>query len=533
VPAVLSDPSGATQASWSQNSGTDGPVKCDARTLPDGATLGADLCIVGAGPAGITLAHELVGSRLDVLLLESGGLAPDEPPQALNDGTVTGDAYADLRSTRYRRAGGTAHIWNTQVDSTMGAKYVPLDPWDFEPRPDVPLSGWPFSYCELEPFYVRAQHVCGLGRFSYDGADWTCERRRRLPLGGALSTRVYQFGRADLFTRTYVEDICASPNISLCHDITVCELEIRGRTTRVDAVTGASLTGRRFRIHARRFVLAAGAIENARLLLLSATRGGREHGDRGGCLGTCLMEHPRDRSLTLVPRSPRFSSEATFYDMHPAPDGTVVCGRVAIDASAIRAHGLPNASVTLLPAQEDARWPAGRRILHRLRSWIGLPQYRRGYGWSQRSWIRFPSRFQLLINLEQYPQPENRILLSSSRDALGMPQVEMHWRLDDRQRAGLARLRELVLAEVEAAGLGHVVVDPHSPLDPNAHHHAGTTRMHRDAREGIVDAHLRVHGMENLYVVGSSVFPTAGYANPTLTIVALSLRLADHLRRHA
>jgi choline dehydrogenase-like flavoprotein len=139
--------------------------------------------------------------------------------------------------------------------------------------------------------------------------------------------------------------------------------------------------------------------------------------------------------------------------------------------------------------------------------------------------------FELLLNLEQAPDPDNRVVLDTDCDRFGLPRPVLHWRWRARDQANLVRLRALVADELERHGLGRVEVDADGIPDPNAHHHMGTTRMHQDPRQGVVDAHGRVHGLSNLYVAGSSLFPTGGFANPTLTIVALALRLADHLEK--
>src|SRR6185436_3827096 len=117
-------------------------MEVDARTLGT-TTLDADVCVVGAGPAGLTLARELAARQRRIVVLESGGRGPDPMARELCEGTTRGDAYAALSVTRHRQAGGTAQIWNTLVDRTVGAKYVPLDGLDFEARPWWPLSGWP------------------------------------------------------------------------------------------------------------------------------------------------------------------------------------------------------------------------------------------------------------------------------------------------------------------------------------------------------------------------------------------------------
>jgi choline dehydrogenase-like flavoprotein len=141
-----------------------------------------------------------------------------------------------------------------------------------------------------------------------------------------------------------------------------------------------------------------------------------------------------------------------------------------------------------------------------------------------------PARYQLLMDLEQAPHPDNCIALSDRRDRFGLPQAEVRWHWREEDSASLDRLRIVVARELERVGAGRVRIAASTALNPNAHHHAGTTRMHPDAAQGVVDADLKVHQVENLFVTGSSVFPTAGVANPTLTAIALTVRLADHLR---
>lgn len=510
----------------------DHTVELDARRLPGGSLLEADLCIIGAGPAGIAMARELIGLNLAVLVLESGGLGPDEGVQELNEGTVVGGPYAGLGQTRHRGAGGATHLWNTPVGAEIGGKYVPLDPWDFDQRSEVLLSGWPFDRSHLEPFYERAQEVCGLGRFAYGGNEWSDGPRPVLMLASDhVITGVYQFGTARIFTRRNVRDVLVASNVRLCHHATACKLDTDGTGRRVIGAEVAILPERRLHVRARIFVLAAGAIENARLLLLSGGRGPDALGNRYGWVGRCFMEHPRDYSLTLIPRSPKLFGEARFFDAHRAADGTIIGGRLALQEKAIRSLRLPNASVTLLPREKATAEVSGaaRRLLARVGR-FGRRRSKEGYGWSG---IADPAdvfdAFKVIVNFEQRPNPENRVVLAASRDPLGVPRAEVHWRWRDEEQADLERLRTSLAYWLDEAGLGQLEVHPGLRPDPNAHHHAGTTRMHSDPRGGAVDADGRVHGMDNLYVTGASVFPTVGFANPTLTIVALALRLADHL----
>ncbi|MDF2771160.1 MAG: oxidoreductase [Geminicoccaceae bacterium] len=241
------------------------------------------------------------------------------------------------------------------------------------------------------------------------------------------------------------------------------------------------------------------------------------------------MEHPRDGALTLHPRSRDFYRDAAFYDRHQAADGTMIVGRFAVRDDAIRDGALPNASATLLarvrPVVRRARAAANRVGALALVDGWAPPA---GHGWSHHP---APKRvfdgFTILLNLEQTPSPENRVALTQRRDVLGVPRPELHWRWHPADHTRLTRLRDVVAREL--AELGRIELAADAMPDPNAHHHAGTTRMHVDVAHGVVDANCRVHGVDNVFVAGASTFPTAGFVNPVLTIVALAARLADHL----
>jgi choline dehydrogenase-like flavoprotein len=509
-------------------------MQLDARKLPATTVLDADICIVGAGPAGLTLAREFVGSKPTVLILESGGLKSDKRAQELNEGAVIGDAYAGLRQTRHRQVGGTAHLWNTDVSDEIGAKYVPLDPFDFDELTDAAQTRWPFEYSELESFYRRAQIVCGLGAFAFEGKYWSDETHSLLPLTDSLSTKVYQCGVAHLFTNLFPLELSRSSNVTLCHHATIRGIKMQNNGGQAIEATFTSLSGNQFCARAKIFILAAGAIENARLLLLSGDGVSDTPGNRFGWVGRCFMEHPRDHALTLIPHSPELFQEARFYDLHQAQEGTVVGGRIALDSRTIRSAGLPNASITLMPRAKNppVRLPKTiARVASYLRHFVGS-EPESGYGWSRNQNLpQLYDAFKLLINVEQRPNPENRVVLAQRRDPLGLPRAELIWRWSNAEQANLERLRKVIASALEDCGIGRVEVATGLRPDPKAHHHAGTTRMHEDPRWGVVDGDSCVHGTDNLFVTGASTFCSVGFANPTLTIVALALRLADHLKQ--
>ena len=483
----------------------------DAHALPEGAVLEADTCVIGAGPAGLSLARELSASGCDCLLVESGTLADDDANDQLNAGVVCGDPFDDLRSSRHRRLGGTAWIWNTFLGGVRGAKYVPLDAIDFEARPGLPWSGWPFARESLDPYYARAHERCGLGPFDYRAAAWS-RGTPLLPLeGSGLETAVYLFGSAAPFTDRAGE---LGTRTRLVHGATVTRLELDAAGERVVAARWAALSGLRGTLRARRFVLALGAIENARLLLLSGATPERSPGNLHGWVGRGFMEHPRDLSVRVTLRAHEPLERSAFYLLHRSSGGQRVLGRLALSAGLIRAERLSNASVTLVPEFEiDPGRPGA--LARMIRSVSGRGPRVTGY--------------RAELHLEQPADPDNRVLLAERCDPFGSRQAEVQWRWRPADRRNLERVRTFVAAALERATGGRVERTGDGRVDPNAHHHAGTTRMHADPRNGVVDEHGRVHGVANLWVIGSSVFPTAGFANPTLTIVALALRLADRL----
>ncbi len=475
-----------------------------------------DVCVVGAGPAGLTVASALGSAGRRVVVLESGGLHPSTHAQELNDGDHEGVAYEGLVRTRHRQAGGAVNIWDVSVQGKPGAKYAPLSARD--------MADWPISRDDLDPYYIEAQALCGLGPFEYGAEYWETAERRPFPLQGTgLTSGVYQFGGAERFTGVLVDRLRHAASITLVPSMTVVGLSVEPGARRVLGVRAVGPSGQAVEVKARTVILACGAIENARLLLLAGL--GRQGGP--DWLGRGFMEHARDFSLALVPDSPELFEAASFYDLHVSSDGTRVGGRLGLTDEALDSFGLPNAAMTLIPR---ARASAGRRPLRRILRVIqratGAARPDR-YGWS-----RLPSpahafdAFRIVLNVEQRPDPTNRIELGGRSDRFGnaLPRLVLHW--TEREQAQLEQLRDMLGEWFRTAKLGGLLVTPGRRPDMSAHHHAGTTRMAASLEDGVVDVDGRVFGMENLYVAGASVFPTAGFANPTLTIVALALRLA-------
>lgn len=463
------------------------------------------------------MSRALSSAGRSVMLLESGAGRASRRAQLLNAGDTVGERYKGLTATRHRRLGGTVNIWDVDLNGDPAAKYVPLSPRDLKP--------WPIDFDELRPWYAQAQDLCGLGPFAYDADRWASAERTPFDLGGTgIESAVYQFGPALRFTRDLVDELRRNPHVTVAPRCTVVGLEVdrSGRTR--GGVHVAGPRGGTSVVTARAVVLACGAVENARLLMLAGVGEGR------AWLGRGFMEHARDFSLVLEPTDRGAFAGAGFYDLHTAPDGTAIGGRLTTTAQAQAEFDLPHASITLVPRSRPV--PTRGVLARARRRWLsrGGRSSSSRYGWSAHP---APDQafdaFNLVVNLEHLPARENRIELADSTDRFGTPLPRLHLRWSDAEQERLERFRRLLAGWFDEAGLGRLRVIPGHRPDLSAHHHAGTTRMGLNAREGVVDPAGRVFGAENLFVAGASVFPTAGFANPTLSIVATALRLAAHV----
>ena len=551
-------------------------MRRDAREVPGGTNIETDVCVIGGGVVGIVLAREFARHNFGVCIVESGGVDADEPTQQLADGAVIGEPTNHPLETRQRQLGGSANLWDSRLNAELiGFRCGPLDAIDFERRDGVPNSGWPFSKADLDPYYHRAQTVCGLGPYRYDAKAWAGPDAPLFPLDeSTIETSVWQFGPQEPFLRTYLDELDGAGNISILLHANVTEILANPAGTAVTGVTVATLHGNTFRVSARLVVLAAGGLENPRLLLLSDSVAPNGLGNDHDLVGRHFMEHPFVLGGRLLPRDPSVVARAGLFDVTPQK-GTVVMAKLGLTDQVLRKEGLLNSCVMLLPTHRTHKPEAieslkalvkgtlrgrlpersgahvrevlkgldfvGVSILRKLTGQKKLfpyidwgPGVTRGAGWSH-----LPDRakrfsaFDAWLMTEQPPLPENRITLGSDRDALGCRKLEVNWHWDATSRQSILRTEQVLAASLRRSGFGRLDIrrngdDPYLQY-PAQHHHLGTTRMHPDPRHGVVDEHGRVHGLANLYVGGGSIFPTGGYINPTLTIVALALRLADHL----
>ncbi len=556
----------------------------DAFDVSTRSIVKTDICIIGAGPTGLALAQEFINSPLKICVLESGDFEADPQTRSLDQGKTSGDPYLKLDVVRSRQIGGTANQWCVELppEPIIGVRYGQLDAVDFEPRDWLPYSGWCVTLEELTPFFRRAQQVCRLGPFDYGPEIWEDDENRQLPLvGDRLKTTMFQFGPRSVFIKELPQQVSSASNIDFYFHANAIALETDADGQTVQTVQVACLNGNRFKVKAKRFILAMGGIENARILLLSNQVQAHGLGNQWDQVGRYYMDHPLVFTGVFVPADRNLFNKTALYDKRRVKD-TVVMAKLALTDEVIRAEQVMNMSFVLFPRYESypqnglqaflfppySIYPQGLEALRELRSGqagsvlkrvklvlTDLPKIGKYLfqklarklrppvpaefavgGWSDWSdKARKLRSFHVYSQTEQAPHPENRILLDRSLDALGCPQVRLQWQWRDLDIQHVQRAQLILQEELACAGLGqlHIQKSPGGKpviFAPSSHHLMGATRMHSDPRQGVVDANCQVHGTTNLFIAGSSVFPTGGYANPTLTMVALGLRLADHLK---
>lgn len=527
----------------------------------------ADVCVVGSGPAGITLALELAAKGLRVLVLESGGESDDKALAELSASEVLDPrVHDDTRITMARRLGGTSNLW--------GARCQPFDPIDLANRPWIDGAGWPIGIGEIEPWYARACELLSCGEPVFRSDAWAGRfADKRVDV-----ERLERFSNRPKMQVAHRQALLSNPLIDLRLHCTVVDatMDAAGRIEHLVAYTP---DGVRHNVRVRCAVLAMGGLETTRFMLSMQKQRPHLFGGSEGMLGRFYMAHvigevadvefrnddtdrafdffldghgsyarrrfipsdaqQRERRLTNVsfwPVVPPVSDarhgsallSAVFLAMSFGPVGRLLM------AEAIRRYHAPTGV---------DRWPHVANVMRDLPSALGGSArflYQRYLSrWRIPGFfIRNPNRtYGLSYHAEHLPSPESRLTLAQACDRLGMPKLRVNLRFSEQDADALFRAHELMREWLGANGVGvlryrqSIDETPQAILDNAKHgtHQIGTVRMGSDRQSGIVDANLRCFDVGNLFVASSAVFPSSGQANPTLTIVALAARLAGHL----
>ena len=528
----------------------------------------ADITVIGSGPAGLAVALACADAGRSVLVLESGQRGDDRGVAALSDAEIVDPDRHMLMALAVRRGlGGTSSWW--------GGRAVPLDEVDFSPRFTAQGASWPIAYGDMVLEHAAAAEFFGLGSAQFEA-----------PSG--------DFVLPDGVRTTDLEAWCPEINVARLHKrrleavggpcilvgATVVGLEFSD-TGCVVGLEIATPDGRR-KLATKAVVIACGGLETTRLLLVAQRAHPHLFGGPNGPLGRYYMGHISGKIASLALTR---SSDAEYFDFSREPGRAFVRRRVTFEKQTLIDHGIQNVSFWFdNPPFYDATHrsgilslvylallfpPVGRRILSEAVriSHTGPPPRRYlAHAWNifgapletastalrilherYSPQSRKPgfiirnsaARYALHYHGEQRPNAESRVTLANSVDALGMPRLKIDLRYAKEDVASIIAAHDHLANALAESGKGRLDFwdapgDRARRVEDQARdgfHQIGTTRMSAKPEEGVTDGDCRVHGLDNLYVASSSVFPTSGQANPTFATVALALRLAQHLCR--
>ncbi len=527
----------------------------DARSVGQDRRFDCDLCIVGAGPAGIAIVDRLRDSGLSLLLLESGGFNLERPTQKLYRGEIVGQDYFRLDACRWRLFGGGSNRW--------GGWCRPLEAVDYARHEWLENSGWPIGPDALRPYEADAAELFELTGPRFDLDAWQDRMPQPWPLKGSnFENIVFQFSPQTNFADLYRRRVIQADNVTTLIHANLTSIRLDPGSRRVGALTVSTLTGRTLNVRPKAAVLATGGIENARLLLASQLDQVEGLGNEFDAVGRYFMEHlhvPAGHILMgAETRNSAFYRKA-FYG--PAE----MRGLLAPTEQARRHYKLLGTSIALEPPRyyfgtPFVGWPPSitfgpvrmykrfrtgrlRPLVERLKNFADhaytLPQRLHTSRLARLAIARTGQRGSydrmagLYIRAEQSPDAANRVTRSGQIDALGMPETRLEWRVRSSDTDSIISWLNIFDRDLRERSLGEVIAPADGWEDGiiGGPHHMGSTRMSADPRHGVVNADCRLHSVDNLYIAGSSVFTTGGYPNPTFTLVTLALRLADTLRR--
>lgn len=539
----------------------------DGRSLASGSVHTCDVCIVGSGPAGYAVATALRGQGLDIVILESGSFDSVTGTHDLSMLGADSSKFADHFHPSRRQVGGNASAWYIQVGSEhRWLRLAVFSEADLKGAGVGDTEGWPLPYQEYLDWVERAGKLFSLP----PGCTFVAPEG----LSGEIKadgheTRLFRFGDADKLLGDMLDLYETSPEIRLISNAYATEILPGEDCADIRSLVFATEPGRTHQIRAKTFVLAGGGIAIPQLMLASRSVSPAGVGNQHDTVGRWMMDHPLISGGDFFPSDPGLFKSAALYDLQDA-DGAPGMGFVTASETAqaerkqiafnsiffAREKGWKSqvenkrqkrgvaGALRILTALRHRTLPPLRAVLDTALGFDGvilrlLERYDRNAaasltrgGWSKDTRRKF-DRFEVLHMVEQRPHRENRISLSDERDAFGVPKARLDWRWREADAQAVIEVQDAFAASLAASGAGryevHRVDGQPIVYSASARHFMGTTRMSTDPKNGVVDSNCRVHGLANLFIASSSVFPTGGYANPTLSITALSLRLGEHL----
>ena len=518
--------------------------------LESAFALECDLCIIGAGAAGITVANELVGSGINVVLIEGGGRNFSEQSQSIYQGTTTGHSYEDLEVSRLRFFGGSTNHW-------AGSCRL-LDDIDFEVRDWLPNSGWPIRKKDIEQYYKKSSKYIDVKYEYFDGSFLKKIRKLKGKLieDPAVVSRVNLSSSPTNFGLKYRAALENSSNVRVLENLNIVDIIEGSDGQNIESISVKSFFQKKGSVRAKIFVLALGGIENARILLNSNQRSSRGVGNEFDVVGRYFMDHPLFEGIVVFPNK----KDNLF------PYGGLTLNQesfsltLELSQKILKEHQLFNLRASFTEVS-NFYLSEGISTLQYLR-WayendIDISNLSQNLGALVSDWkmvleaiLRKTAKTSIFDHSDKFggylldcmfefpPEKGNRITLKNETDELGLRRVNLHWKFSSEYMEKVYSAMRRISLVIASAGIGRVrnvfeLADwerVENELTGYGDHHMGTTRMGNDRRNSVVDKNLKIHGKENMYVLGSSVFPTGGHVTPTTTIVALSIRASDHFK---
>ena len=506
----------------------------DLETVPQEWQGQGRFCIAGGGIAGLLLAHRLGEGGADVLLLEAGGLTPEPRSQELYAAEHADLLHTGTLDGRFRTLGGSSTRW--------GGQLLPYTAEIFRPPAGSAKTAWPIEGADLEPYYPELEQLMHVGELPFTDALLPALGHAESPFSSAFRLRYSKwtpFARRNL-AETVGKQCLAHPRVTLVTHANVAELE--GAQGRIAAVRVVDYAGRSFRVRAEHFIVAAGTVESSRLLLSSAAVPNAH--DQ---LGRYFHDHVSCHAARIEPGV----REAIFERLGPFFVGGVLLTPKLEASAVLEAEAGLLAAMAHLVIEEpaDSGIAAVRNVLTAVQRRTGISARDvtgmvRGTGdvmrllWAskvrRRRAVSRRATVWLNIDTEQPVRASSRIRLSEQVDGLGLPKAVVDWRIGAEEGDTAVRYARLLRAEFARVGFGELewadgLLEGAAPALADTYHPMGGLRMGFDPGASVVDRDLRVHGVANLHVASCAVYPSGGSSNPTFTLMALSLRLADHL----
>jgi len=522
----------------------------DANNIESKSIFKADICILGGGIAGIVLANELLSTNKNIILLESGSEQYDDKTQGLYEAESTPSIFPNPRASRLRFLGGSSNHWENSTER--------FSPIDFKKRDWISDSGWPLTYGELEPYYTKAEEYAKVDKGGYQFEFWK-EKFNSTDIFSKSTLFSSTVSKSSLyptqFYREYGDNLARAKNIKIITNANVVNLKYNTETQVVNSAIFRTFKDEQHQVDANTFIMCFGGIENARMLLTFNEKYKNKLGNEYDNVGRYFMEHPTVRAAHFLPLQENKLDK--IYE-GTIDDELYITARASLSEAAQMAHRTNNLRM-YFTKRSKIELSAGISSSHIISNSIKNSETPEEFGGHLLNIIKdidhiaeaflrkeldtsfFDSThefggYQIISMIEQTPDRNNRVQLGKEKDSLGIKKVKIDFRVTETDKEKTWTTLELLAKDPSIQSIGRVrlLKDRDSRIWTSqlgfGQHHMGTTKMSDNVKSGVVDPSLKVFGTKNFYISGSSVFPTGGHVPPTLTIIAVTIRLAHTLK---